>query len=199
VTRRAALVAALLATPLLFAACGGGAAGSKAVTAAPKPSPYRGFLLKRPTRAPSFRLRDQDGRRLGPQDLRGHWLVISFLYTHCPDVCPLIANNVGSVLRQRPELRAIAISVDPKRDTPAAVRSFLRAHRLPPTFRYLTGTRAQLQPVWRDFHVAATAGPDATVSHSAFELLVDPTGRERLLYDSKLTAPELAHDLRLIM
>jgi protein SCO1/2 len=197
VTRGAALLAAGLATALLLTACGGGA-GSKAVTAAAKPSPYRGFLLKPPTRAPSFALRDQDGHRLGPQDLRGHWLVISFLYTHCPDVCPLIANNIGSVLRQRPELRAIAISVDPKRDTPAAVRSFLRAHRLPPTFRYVSGTRTQLQPVWRAFHVAATAGPEATVSHSAFELLVDPDGRERLLYDSKLSAAELEHDLRLI-
>jgi protein SCO1 len=162
----------------------------------PPPSGYRGFVLRPPAVAPDFRLRDQSGRLVGPGADRGRWLVVAFLYTHCPDVCPLIANNLGAAQRELPALVVLAVSVDPKRDTRAAVRRFLVLHRLGPRFRYLTGTRSQLRPVWTAYHVASTPGPKGTVSHSAFELLVDPKGRERLLYDSTLKAADLVHDLR---
>jgi protein SCO1/2 len=189
--RRAAALAALA---LLCASCG--AAKHETAISAPPPSGFRGFVLKPPARAPDFQLRDQSGRFVGPQDLRGRWLVVAFLYTHCPDVCPLIASNLAQAERQLPGLHVLAVSVDPKGDTPASVDRFIAAHRLPARFRYLTGTRARLRPVWTDYHVASTPGPKGTVSHSAFELLVDPQGRERLLYDSQLRAADLVHDVR---
>ena len=68
----------------------------------------------------------------------------------------------------------LAVSVDPKGDTPASVHRFVRAHRLRPGFRYLTGTRAQLQPIWNAYHLAVV--PGKTVAHSSFEVLVDRTG-----------------------
>jgi protein SCO1 len=187
-----AVVAALIA--VTCAGCG----SAHPKVSGPSPSPYRGFLLKPPTTAPTFDLRDQAGRELGSQSERGHWFVVAFLYTHCPDVCPLIANNLRAAMRKLPDLRVLAISVDPKGDTPAAVRKFISVHRLPAKFRYLTGTRAELAPVWAKFHIAAVGGPKGTVSHSAFELLVDPTGKERLLYDSSLHATYLEHDLPLL-
>jgi protein SCO1/2 len=95
-----------------------------------------------------------------------------------------------------PDLRVLAISVDPKNDTPASVKAFLRAHNLPARFRYVTGTRAQLAPVWARYHVAAIAGPKPIVSHTAFELLVDPQGRERVLYDAQVQASDVARDVR---
>jgi cytochrome oxidase Cu insertion factor (SCO1/SenC/PrrC family) len=58
--------------------------------------------------------------------------------------------------------------------------------------RYVTGTRAELAPVWTRYHVAATAGPKPIVSHGAFELLVDPQGRERVLYDAQVQASDVA-------
>ena len=186
-----------IAVVLVAVACAG-CGSSHAKVSGPPPSPYRGFLLKPPPAAPSFGLRDQTGRTLGSQSERGHWLVVAFLYTHCPDVCPLIANNLGAAMRKLPDLRVLAVSVDPKGDTPAAVRTFLRVHRLPAGFRYLTGTRAELAPVWKKFHVAAVGGPKGTVSHSAFELLVDPSGRERILYDASLRATDIEHDLPLL-
>lgn len=192
---RSVLAAALAAVAVVCAGCG----SSHAKVSGPPPSPYRGSLLKPPpVAAPSFGLRDQAGRTLGSQSERGHWFVVAFLYTHCPDVCPLIASNLGAAMRKLPDLRVLAISVDPKGDTPAAVRAFLRVHRLTARFHYLTGTRAELAPVWKKFHVAAAGGPEGTVSHSAFELLVDPSGRERVFYDSSLRAVDVEHDLSLL-
>ena len=129
-------------------------------------------------------------------DFRGKWVAVAFLYTHCPDVCPLIAQNLNTALAQAPDLRVVAVSVDPKGDTPAAVRAYAHSHRLSSTFHYLIGARSQLQPVWRAWHVATVPGPSKTVSHSAFEVLVDPKGRERVYYDAKVRAADVLHDLR---
>ena len=178
--------------PSLCAGCGSSHAEGERPAAV---AVSRASCSSRSAAAPSFDLRDQAGRTLGSQSERGHWLVVAFLYTHCPDVCPLIANNLGAAMRKLPDLRVLAVSVDPKGDTPAAVRTFLRVHRLPARFRYLTGTRAELAPVWKKFHVAAVGGPKGTVSHSAFELLVDPSGKERILYDASLRATDIEHDL----
>jgi protein SCO1/2 len=173
------------------------ACGSPASTPATTPAnaQTQGFALKPPVVAPAFALRDQEGRLTGPAQLRGHWYVVAFLYTHCPDVCPVIASNLGVALRRLPSLRVLAISVDPKNDTPASVKAFLRAHNLPPRFRYVTGTHAELAPVWARYHVAAIAGPRPIVSHTAFELLVDPQGRERVLYDAQVQAVDITRDV----
>jgi len=187
----AAITAAVVVT---CSACGGTARQSQTVSH-PAGSGFRGFAIRPPAKAPTFTLRDQSGRLTGPQNLRGHWFVVAFLYTHCPDVCPLIAENLGLAQQNLPNLDVLAVSVDPSGDTHAAVERFLRLHRLGPRFRYLTGTRAELAPVWAAYHVASTGGPKGTVSHSAFELLVDPSGRERLLYDAQLKAADLEHDL----
>ena len=182
----------LLVLILLCTACG---AQTKHTVSAPATTQKRGFVLKPPVVAPAFALRDQDRRLIGPREMRGHWYVVAFLYTHCPDVCPVIASNLGVALRRLPDLRVLAISVDPKNDTRASVKAFLRDHNLPPRFRYVTGTRAQLAPVWARYHVAAVAGPKPIVSHSAFELLIDPQGRERVLYDAQVQASDVARDV----
>ena len=96
----------------------------------------------------------------GSQSERGHWFVVAFLYTHCPDVCPLIANNLGTAMRKLPDLRVLAVSVDPKGDTPAAVRKFLRVHRLPAKFRYLTGTRARARAGLEEVPRRGAPGPE---------------------------------------
>jgi protein SCO1/2 len=186
-------LAALLVLILLCTACG---SQTRSTVNGPASSKSRGFVLKPPVAAPPFLLRDQDGRLTGPSRMRGHWYAVAFLYTHCPDVCPVIASNLGVALRRMPDLRVLAISVDPKNDTPSSVKNFLRDHNLPPRFRYVTGTHAALAPVWARYHVAATAGPEPIVSHSAFELLVDPRGRERVLYDAQVQAADVARDIR---
>jgi protein SCO1/2 len=153
-------------------------------------------MIQPTTSAPSFKLHDQAGRLVGPASLRGTWFVVAFLYTHCPDVCPVIASNLGVALRRLPDLRVLAITVDPKNDTRASVRAFLRDHNLPARFHYVTGTPTELAPIWAHYHVAVIAGPRPIVSHSAFEILVDPRGRERLLYGAQIQATDIAADIK---
>jgi protein SCO1/2 len=184
--RRAALAVLL---GLALAGCGGSAA----------PVQLDGAEIDPQAPAPDFRLADQSGRRVTVAGQRGHWLVVTFLYTRCPDVCPLIAANLNGALRsaagRRAGLRVFAVSVDPRRDTPAAVRAYVAEHRLVPAFHYLSGSAAELRPVWRAYHVAARPGPSGTVAHSSFELLVDPQGRLRVLYDATVKTAQVVHDL----
>jgi protein SCO1/2 len=182
----------VLALVAVAACCGCGAAKThSSAPTAPKQSSSVGFAIEPPVAAPSFRLRDEQGRPIGPQDERGHLLVVTFLYTRCPDVCPLITNNLVAAQRQNPDLRVIAVSVDPAHDTQAAVRRFLREHHAGSRFHYVYGSRAALQPVWAKYHIAALPGPKGTVSHSAFSVLVDRGGKERRLFDSSVTSAQV--------
>jgi protein SCO1/2 len=199
---RPVLTSLALALSLLAAAgCGASSNGGEArkAQAAVQPSTFRGTAIPgKPLRAPDFTLRDQDGRLVRLSSLRGRYVVVSFLYTHCPDVCPVIADNLNRALHRlgakRDDVRMLAVSVDPTGDRPASVHRFVRAHRLLPQFRYLTGTRKQLQPIWKAYHLVVQ--PGTTVMHSAFEVLVDKQGNERLLYDAQVKAADVVHDLR---
>ncbi len=129
-------------------------------------------------------------------------MLVTFLYVHCPDVCPLIAQNLNGALRQlgpkRDRVRVLAVSVDPAGDTPRAVKRYVAERGLLPQFRYLIGSRTELTPIWAAWHVLAVRqGPDV-VDHVAYTVLVDPTGKERLLYDSRVKARQVLHDLRLL-
>lgn len=183
-----------LAIVLLCAGCGGAHAAK--MTHPPAPRPTSGYVLHPAVRAPSFLLRDQLGRPTGPQQDLGHWTVVTFLYTNCPDVCPLVASQLGAAQRALPDLRVIAVSVDPARDTAKARARFLAAHALGARFRFVGGTRPALAPVWAKYHIAALPGPNGTVSHSTYELLIDPKGRERVLFDAKITARSVLHAVK---
>ncbi len=187
--RRAAVAAVALTAAL--AGCGGSGSDDQ--------SSYRGGLVAERTAAPNFALRDQHGRGVTLAGQRGHWVIVTFLYTYCPDVCPVIAGNLNAALHSQPArragLRVLSVSVDPVRDTPAAARRYVREHRLVPSFLWLLGTRAQLQQVWRDYRIAVLPGPKGTITHSAVQLLIDPEGRERLVYDSTVQTADVVHDL----
>ena len=134
---------------------------------------------------------------------RGRYVLVTFLYVHCPDVCPLIAQNLNAALRQlgsaRRRVRVLAVSVDPRGDTRAAVRRYIAARGLLPQFRYLIGTKAELTKAWAAWHVIAVRQTPEVVDHVAYTALVDPTGKQRVLYDSKVTAAQVLHDVRKLM
>jgi protein SCO1/2 len=159
------------------------------------PVELSGSAVQGKTPAPTFRLTDQDGRAVALSGGRGVTLV-TFLYVHCPDVCPLIASRLDAALPQLGKgARVLAVSVDPKGDTPSAVRAYVRARHLRPAFHYLRGTRAQLAPVWKAFYVGQQDAP-GTVLHTALTVLVDKEGRERVRYDASATPAQIAHDVR---
>jgi protein SCO1/2 len=192
---------ALLALAAAVAGCGG-TATPKVETPPAKPTRFAGAPVTPVRKAPPIALDDAWGRPVSLAAQRGRWVLVTFLYVHCPDVCPLIAQNLNAALRQlgprRSRVRVLAVSVDPKGDTPAAVKRYISARRLLPQFRYLIGARAKLAPVWASYHVLSVSQKPDVVDHVAYTVLIDPKGRMRLLYDAQVKARQVVHDLRLL-
>jgi protein SCO1/2 len=200
------VLAAVAAVALTCAGCGSSSASTSAAAptsqdAGTASSKLLGVPVHR-RRAPAFTLRDQNGRPISLTRQRGSYVILAFLYTHCPDVCPVIATELNRALRElrssRRAVTVLAVSVDPRGDTPAAVRNFVARHHLVTQFRYLTGSRRQLAHVWSAYNVAAYPQGATVVAHSATELLIDPRGFQRLAYPSDVTAREVVHDVRIL-
>lgn len=136
----------------------------------------------------------------------GRPAVVTFLFTECPDVCPLIATRLRAALDELgPEAEGIdvvAITVDPEDDTPRAARAFLAAYGLAGRVDYLIGSRAELQPIWAAWGVAAQPAHDGHGGegsvHSAPILLVDREGRQVGRYSPGIpfSPDDLAADMR---
>ena len=111
----------------------------------------------------TFELQDTSGRVRHLEDFRGKAVVLFFGFTHCPDVCPIIVGNLHTAQAQLgPEadkLQIIAVSVDPRGDTPSTVKAFLQDHRMTGRMEYLIGSRPELETVWRDWSILSKATP----------------------------------------
>jgi protein SCO1/2 len=194
-------VARILALLLLTAvAAGCGSSTAAETTTAPKKR-FAGGELTPPKPAPPIDLHDARGQRVTLAAQRGRYVLVTFIYTQCPDVCPLITQNLNTALRvigpkARKQVRVLAVSVDPAGDTPKAVKAYERERHLFPQFRYLIGTRAELRRVWKAWHVLAVETKPDLVDHVAYTALVDTKGRERVLYGSSVRAAQVVHDLR---
>jgi protein SCO1/2 len=191
---------AFVLSVLLLAGCGNDA---PRLVDAPPPvkGTFAGSALTTPRAAPPLSLKDASGRRFTLGERRGRYTLVTFLYTHCPDVCPLIASNLNTVLRTlgpTSKVDVLAVSVDPKGDTAAAVRAYAKRMHLEPGFHYLIGRRAELRRVWAAWHVLSVSRGPALVDHISYTALVDRTGRERVLYDAQVNARQVLHDLRLL-
>jgi protein SCO1 len=143
-----------------------------------------------------FRLRDQDGKRVSLKAFRGRVVVLTFMYTTCRDTCPLTATQIRGALDDlKTPPPALAVSVDPVSDTPERAREFLFRRGLAhDRMRFLLGDRAQLAPVWKAYGIR----PQGTAfDHSAYVLLIDRHGRQRVGFPVQQLTPEgLAHDIR---
>ncbi len=201
-------LALLLVMAVLLVGCGGGRedGGSPVadVSTQTDDDGWAGAALGEPQDVPDFALTDHEGELVRFSDLRGKVVLITFLYTQCPDICPLMADNLNAALRELPpaereEVRVLAVSVDPERDTPATVRGYVKVHRLLPQFRYLIGSKRELTEVWRKFEVQAVASDPELIDHTAYTLLVDRTGQGLVLYPSDFTAEQILTDLRQIL
>jgi protein SCO1/2 len=156
---------------------------------------FDGALRPSAARAVDFRLRDQDGRVATMHEYRGRDVIVTFMYSTCKDTCPLTAQQIRGALDELGRaVPVLAISVDPVGDTPGHVRRFLARQHMAGRMRYLTGTSAQLAPVWRAYGIQ----PQSSQSeHTASTVVDDGFGHQRLGYlTSELTPEGLAHDLR---
>jgi protein SCO1/2 len=206
------VVVAALAIALLIAATGG-FGGSDGSGGGPGSGGTTGSFLTGGTlpagvagrAAPPFDLNDARGGRLASAALLGRPYVVTFLYTHCPDVCPLIGEEIHSALSalgaDASKLAVVGISVDPHGDSPSAARAWLALHREPANFHYLIGSQRQLSPVWKGYSAAPQIAGDPQSSHTAAIWLIDRHGSLAALVDAgvAINTGNLAHDLRVLI
>jgi protein SCO1/2 len=199
-----ALVAVLGALGAL-AGCGGSSSGkSRGPDVTSKPTPFQGAVATPPKPAPALQLTDSTGRKLDLASLRGKAVLVTFLYTHCPDVCPLIAGNLHTSVKQlgarASRLQILAVSTDPSGDTPKAANTFLARHQVTGTIRYLVGSKSELARVWKAWSVIAR--PDRTdptkVEHSAPIYGISASGKITTLYPSNFNPAQIVNDVPIL-
>jgi protein SCO1/2 len=130
-----------------------------------------------------FELVDVSGHAVTDRDFRGRWLLVYFGYTFCPDICPTTVNEIVSVIETlgttTSRLQPVFISLDPTRDTPEALKEYLRSFG--PEILGLTGTDEQVARAASAFDVVFFKVPDDTpsrytIAHSGFIYVVGPEG-----------------------
>lgn len=133
--------------------------------------------------APPFRLVDQDGNPLALEDLRGKAVLLDFIYTDCPGPCPILTGLHVEVQRAldpalRDRVRLVSISLDPLRDTPAALREYARKRGASTAnWSFLTGPPDDVEAVLKAYGVGSARQPDGTIAHLVVTFLIDPEGR----------------------
>ena len=161
------------------------------------PLRFEGAVMPKGLRAPDFELRDEDGDPLRMRDGRGGPVIVTFLYTTCEDSCPVQAQQIKGAFDELGEdVPAIAVAVDPPRDTPERARAFLSEQRMTGRLRFALGSRQELAPVWKAFAVEPQR---ENLEHTGRLVLVDPRGFQRVSFPvGQLTPGRLAHDVRLL-
>jgi protein SCO1/2 len=160
-------------------------------------SEFEGSIMPDGVRAPDFELRNQDGEPVSMRALRGKPVIVTFLYTTCQDSCPAQAQTVRGALDELGhDVPALAIAVDPPRDTPERARAFLSEQRATGRIDWVLGSREELRPLWKGFAIAPQT---VTREHQARFTLVDKRGFQRIGFPGDQATPErLAHDIALL-
>jgi protein SCO1 len=196
-------VVAAAAAAVVIAGCGGGGssnARSAASVESPKES-LHGAVANPPFQARDLVLNDSLGHRVDLAQYRGKAVLVTFIYTHCPDVCPLIVGNLHTAQNQlgaaAKKLQIVAVSVDPKGDTPKTVAAFLKAHQMTGRMEYLIGSRSQLERVWRRWGILAKADPSSpdAVEHSALIYGIAASGKVLTLYPANFKPAWIVQDV----
>jgi protein SCO1/2 len=152
-----------------------------------------------------FQLIDADGTPFGLKDIQGRPSLVYFGFTHCPDICPTTLFLMSQVLeRLGPDaerINALFITVDPDRDTPAQMKSYLAASD--PHLRGLTGDRAHLTVAWDIYGVEATVVPTTSsnynMNHTSDVFVLDRSGRFRSSFDLHTSTDDAVADVRALL
>lgn len=172
------------------------------------PALERATLFEASRPLPAIALLDQSGQSFDLGRMRGHWTLLFFGFTNCPDVCPTTLATLAEARRQLADLppdeipEVVLASVDPARDTPVALAQYV-AH-FDPSFTGITGSPESIGAFARDFGVAVMIGEPAgdgnyTVDHSAAIFLIDPAAAFTALFSTPHDAAAIARDYRRIV
>lgn len=167
---------------------------------------YHGMLLDSPTMAPDVTLPSSTGEEVSLSDFRGKLVLLYFGYTFCPDVCPTTLNTVNKALEmmgnKAEEVQLVMVSVDPERDTPQVLASYLSNFN--PSFIGLSGTPEQLASAATPFGIfyekhEGSAATGYLVDHTASVMVLDQDGRLRLVIPFQTPAEDIAADLKQLL
>ncbi|MEQ8334422.1 SCO family protein [Nisaea sp.] len=152
-----------------------------------------------------FRLLDEQGRYVGPEDYAGKFMLVYFGYSYCPDICPtdlaVMAAALDILGEEATRIQPLLISVDPRRDTPEALRELTAAFH--PALVGLTGTEAEVTAAAkayrvhrRRFQLEGMADADYLVDHSTLTYLMGPDGGFVTMFPRGTTPERMAEVLR---
>lgn len=185
---------AVLSSPRVVPPTTGAAAGAPTGLAADIVIPANSMA------APDFSLKDQDGQSISVSSLKGRLLAITFLDSHCKQLCPLEGEQLGQAqhaLGSKSPMILLVISVAPATDTPNSERAFAAAHHWTGEWHWLNGAPDQLASIWKAYSVAVQSSPD-NVLHTTVAYLVDRNGFERAGWAAGLQPDQLTRDVRLL-
>ena len=184
----------------------GGSSAQKAGNTQAKKAIFDAQALLSPAAvAPPLVLHNYLGQPINIDSYRGKAVLVTFIYTHCPDVCPLIVSNLrvaqnlmGPATSSKAQI--IAVSVDSRGDTQKAVGAFLARHEMTGRMQYLTGTASQLARVWQAWGVGSERDVQHPefVNHSGLIYGVTASGKRMTLYAASFQPGEIAHDVPLL-
>jgi protein SCO1 len=196
-------LALLLVVGVGVAGCGG---GSSATAGATTSANFDGILAKPQKSVPPLKLNDSLGHPVNINDYRGKAVLVTFIYDHCQDVCPIIVGNLHTAQQklgsEANKLQIIAVSVDPQGDTPKTVKAFLKLHQMTGRMQYLIGSRPQLENVWSDWDIVTKSSPKKgnpdAVEHSALVYGISGNGTMTTVYPATFKPSEIVHDVPLL-
>ena len=154
-----------------------------------------------------FNLIDETGQPVTQDSYLGRFKLVYFGFTYCPDVCPMtlsvkrqaLANLLPS---QRQKVVPVMVTVDPERDTPEQLKTYLSLEAFPDGVVGLTGSPEQIEQVAKSYYVyyrKSGEGPDYTIDHSTAAYLMDPQGRFNRVLAYGLSPDEMARLIRTAM
>jgi protein SCO1/2 len=170
----------------------------------PAPLKFRGDDLGK-TPAPNFTLSTPEGKTAALSDWRGQVVVLTFVYTQCTDICPLIAHKLSQVYSalgsDAKRVKFVAVSTAPETDTPISIARFSQEQGMTGKWTFLSGSRAQLAPVWKDYFIDVEPGTssDQSVVHQSRVIVIDPEGNERVNYAPDFKPEDLVNDLKILL
>jgi protein SCO1/2 len=170
-------------------------------------APVAAMLLPQPDPVPEFSLVDQQGNPIDRSVFAGHWNLVFFGFTHCPDICPTtlqLLATAKTTLAQRgqdPLPRIVLVSVDPERDTPDIIGRYVGYFG--DGNLGITGSLEEIDRLASGLGIyyqkQAPDGDNYAVDHSAAVLVIDPKGRLSALFGGPHDVDNFVHDLPLVM
>ena len=148
-----------------------------------------------------------------PKSFEGNVMLVGYVYTHCPDICPMITYNMRDVQRELVDedgFMLVSISFDPDRDTPEILYEYAENYRLNQrNWRLLTGDRSDIEDLLQKLKISTVKTPtrftdDNTpiyfIDHTDKITLIDQKGQIRRTYlGSELNAEEVIEDVRTLL